>query len=175
MDRVIEQKSKDIASDTPLLTLLSKFTPTDWGLDLVPDLHSIRWQCPWQDHVWHTSTGRNGESTWLKGPGFKSLQERRKNFLRQSQLPVLTLISVSVPPPCCRSSMCRDPGHSAKSTGSWLQLKTHTPPLTLRAQEQSSGAVWKSKWPSWAPRPNEPYGFCGRKATLNHAVDTVCP
>ena len=29
MDRVIEQKSKDIASDTPLLTLLSKFTPTD--------------------------------------------------------------------------------------------------------------------------------------------------
>ena len=22
---------------------------------------------------------------------------------------------------------------------------------------------------SWAPRPNEPYGFCGRKATLNHA------
>ena len=34
---------------------------------------------------------------------------------------------------------------------------------------QSSGAVWKSRWPSWAPRPNEPYGFCGRKATLNHA------
>ena len=27
-----------------------------------------------------------------------------------------------------------------------------------------------SKWPSWAPRPNEPnYGFCGRKATSNHA------
>ena len=34
---------------------------------------------------------------------------------------------------------------------------------------QSSGGVWKSRWPSWAPRPNEPYGFCGRKATLNHA------
>ena len=29
---------------------------------------------------------------------------------------------------------------------------------------QSSGAVWKSRWPSWAPRPNEPYGFWGRKA-----------
>ena len=29
----------------------------------------------------------------------------------------------------------------------------------------------------WAPRPNEPYGFCGRKATLNHthALVTVCP
>ena len=26
-------------------------------------------------------------------------------------------------------------------------------------------------------RPNEPYGFCGRKATLNHvyALVTVCP
>ena len=32
---------------------------------------------------------------------------------------------------------------------------------------QSSGAVVKSRWPSWALRPNEPYGFCGRKATLN--------
>ena len=42
---------------------------------------------------------------------------------------------------------------------------------------QSSGAVWKSRRPSWAPRPNEPYGFCGRKATLNHAhaLVTVCP
>ena len=34
---------------------------------------------------------------------------------------------------------------------------------------QSSGAVRKSKWPTRAPRPNEPYGFCGRKATLNRA------
>ena len=33
---------------------------------------------------------------------------------------------------------------------------------------QSSEAVWKSRWPSWAPRPNEPCGFCGRKATLNY-------
>ena len=39
------------------------------------------------------------------------------------------------------------------------------------------GAVWNSRWPSWAFRPNEPYGFCGRKATLNHAsaLVTVCP
>ena len=34
---------------------------------------------------------------------------------------------------------------------------------------QSSGAVRKSRWLSWAFRPNEPYGFCGRKAALNHA------
>ena len=29
----------------------------------------------------------------------------------------------------------------------------------------------KSRWPSWGlSLPNEPYGFRGRKATLNHAV-----
>ena len=41
----------------------------------------------------------------------------------------------------------------------------------------SSGAVWEWRWPSWAPRPNEPYGFFGRKVTLNHAhaLVTVCP
>ena len=33
-----------------------------------------------------------------KGPGFKSLLERQENFLLQSQLSVLTLISVSVQP-----------------------------------------------------------------------------
>ena len=34
----------------------------------------------------------------------------------------------------------------------------------------SSGTVWKSRWPSWAVRPNEPSGFRGRNATLNHAA-----
>ena len=35
----------------------------------------------------------------------------------------------------------------------------------------------ESRWPSWVPRPNEPYGFCERKATLNraYALVTVCP
>ena len=32
---------------------------------------------------------------------------------------------------------------------------------------QSSVAVWKSRWLSWAPRPNESDGFCGHKTTLN--------
>ena len=42
---------------------------------------------------------------------------------------------------------------------------------------QSSGAVWKSRWPSWAFRPNEPFGFRGRKSLLNHAHTLVsaCP
>ena len=55
---------------------------------------------------------RDGDSSvvrapdsWLKGRGFESLQEQRENFLLQGQLSVLTLISVSVPPPCYCSSM----------------------------------------------------------------------
>ena len=32
------------------------------------------------------------------------------------------------------------------------------------------GAVWESRWPSWAVRHNEPSGFRGRKAILNHAL-----
>ena len=42
---------------------------------------------------------------------------------------------------------------------------------------QSSGAVWESRWPSWAFRPNEPSGFRGRKAILNHAhaLVSACP
>ena len=41
----------------------------------------------------------------------------------------------------------------------------------------TSGAVWESRWPSWAVRPNEPSGFRGRKAILNHASALVsaCP
>ena len=43
-------------------------------------------------------------NSWLKGRGFESLLERRENFLLQGRLSVLTLISVSVPPPCYHSS-----------------------------------------------------------------------
>ena len=40
--------------------------------------------------------------SWSKGRGFESLQEWRENFLLQGQLSVLTVISVSVPPPVAR-------------------------------------------------------------------------
>ena len=45
------------------------------------------------------------------------------------------------------------------------------------SRRQSSGAERKSRWPSWAFRPNESYGFGVRKATLNRAsaLVTVCP
>ena len=63
----------------------------------------------------------------MKGRGFESLQERRENFLLQGRLSVLTVISVSVPPPVLRQEHVKDPGHSAKSAGGRLQLNTHTP------------------------------------------------
>ena len=45
------------------------------------------------------------------------------DFFLQGRLSVLTLISVSVPPP----QHVKDPGHSAKSAGGRLQLNMHTP------------------------------------------------
>ena len=64
---------------------------------------------------------------------------------------------------------------------SWLELERHLNNNYMVKRRcrtpQSSGAVWKSRWPSRAFRPNEPYGFCRRKATLNRAsgLVTVCP
>ena len=57
----------------------------------------------------------------------------------------------------------------------WLHASVCYLDVTV-GSAQSSGAVWKSRWPSWAFRPNEPYGVCGRKATLNpvSALVTVC-
>ena len=37
----------------------------------------------------------------------------------------------------------------------------------------SSGAVWESRWTSWAVRPNEPSGFRGRKDLLHRASALV--
>ena len=50
-------------------------------------------------------------------------------------------------------------------------------PSSSSLSSHSSGAVWESRWPSWAVRPNEPYGFRGRKTILNHAsaLVTACP
>ena len=47
----------------------------------------------------------------------------------------------------------------------------------LLFHQRSSGAVWESRWPSWAVCPNKPSGFHGHKATLNHAsaLVTACP
>ena len=77
-------------------------------------------------------------------------------------------------------------GHDTVQTDCWGL--TSTPRIHMRDNHfssvllyvhslQTSGTVCYSRWPSWAFRPNEPYGFCGRKAVLNHAsaLATVCP
>ena len=46
--------------------------------------------------------------------------------------------------------------------------------------QQSSGAVWESRWPSWAFRPNEPYGFCHGQSNIEpclgtgHSLSLIC-
>ena len=45
--------------------------------------------------------------------------------------------------------------------------------ISIRLPADGSGAVWESRWPSWAGRPNEPSCFRGRKAILNHALALI--
>ena len=57
---------------------------------------------------------------WSKGCGFECQQRRQQTFLLQGQLSVLTFISVSIPPLCCHSSVCRGAvwGIEGKQAGS---------------------------------------------------------
>ena len=71
--------------------------------------------------------------------------------------------------------------------GSWWWCRASCPRMSVDIlgtncdqclyRPHSSGAVWESRWPSWAVRPNEPSGFRGRKAILSHASALVsaCP
>ena len=84
-------------------------------------------------HYYTTDYYGSGDSSvvrapdsWFKGRGFKSLQERRENFVLQGQLSVLTLISVSVPPPRYRSKRSRSFCQKCR----WLVTAEHT--YTLR-------------------------------------------
>ena len=56
----------------------------------------------------------------------------------------------------------------------YARLHKKTP---LLFSVHSSGAVWESRWTSWAVRPNEPSGFRGRKDLLHRAsaLVTTCP
>jgi len=58
-----------------------------------------------------------------------------------------------------------------------LTYRQYKPSSVKTTENPSSGAVWESRWPSWAVRPNEPSGFRGRKAILNHAnaLVSACP
>ena len=65
----------------------------------------------WFSHIvssladgWLESRDGSVVDSRFRGLGFESWLERRENFLLSGQLSALTLISVSVPPPCYRSS-----------------------------------------------------------------------
>ena len=67
--------------------------------------------------------------SWSKGPGFKFRHERRDNFLLQGQLFVLTLISVSAPPPCYRIARKRSRSFCQKSR--WQVTAKHAYILSM--------------------------------------------
>ena len=85
--------------------------------------------------------------TWSKGRGFESRQERRKNFLLQGQRSVLTLISVSVPPPFTVVAHKRPRPFCQKKQVAALQppeLNTHAPCICDLAY--SDVAWWMVVW-----------------------------
>ena len=92
---------------TRALTALRNRQPVDWGplhstwLSFT-DIKTLLTRAVWNGG--RDSSVVRAPDSWLKGRGFESLLERRENFLLQGRLSVLTLISVSVPPPCYRSS-----------------------------------------------------------------------
>ena len=90
----------------------------------------VRVWCPYH---WREGAGI---AQWLerrtrdrKVAGSNPCSERRENFLLQGRLPVLTLISVSVPPPVLPQKHVKDPGHSAKKCR-WQVTAKHA--YTLR-------------------------------------------
>ena len=70
--------------------------------------------------------------SWSKGCEFEFRQERRENFLRQSQLCVLTLIWCPFHP-CVTAVIRKRPRSFCKSASGRLHLNMHTP-LTQRSR-----------------------------------------
>ena len=72
---------------------------------------------------------------------------------------------------CCCFLGGREVGVGGEGSGGYKSLEVDS----VRLSEFRSCV--KVEVASWASRLNEPYGFCGRKATLNcgSALVTVCP
>ena len=69
---------------------------------------------------------------------------------------------------------CELTSHEVGASSAVLLLHLHLQQDSRIVQELCESRL---RWPSWAVRPNEPSGFCGRKAILNHASALVsaCP
>ena len=68
-------------------------------------------------------------------------------------------------------------GMQRLSTSTNLRSTKRKFKVTMLWVAQSSGAGWELRWTSWAVHPNEPSGFHGCKAILNHAhaLVSACP
>ena len=110
---------------------------------------------------------------WLSpNPSLFVCRRTPARFYSPSDPPLWSLwITGSVQPPNHRVKLSNQRANQrAWHNTSWLSRASFT---ELRA----AGAVCKSRWPSWVLRPNEPHGFRGRKAILNHdhVLVSACP
>ena len=85
-----------------------------------------------------------------------------------SALPLVFHVQSKIP---AQTNTCVHPLHMDSKWTPVFNSVSRTP------AHHSSGAVWESRWPSWAVCLNEPSGFHGRKELLNHASALVsaCP
>ena len=135
--------------------------------------------CVWCIWVWREKqrereTGTEGEAKREREGKRKRKNERETKTERGGMRPFIhSLLSLStlshatcILLQCCMVQSASPCSYLLQST---LNSPSHWP--------KSEFCERRSRWPSWAPRPNEPEGFCGRKATLNyaHALVTVCP
>ena len=100
---------------------------------------------------WDSSVVR-APDLWLKGCGFKSLPERRDKIFLRGQLSVLTLILVSIPPPCyhkrslslCQKCRWEVTAEDAYTLSMWLCMKWHGAWLygVHRMCQDSSSFMW---------------------------------
>ena len=76
-------------------------------------------------------------------------------------------------------TICQSPGRPATPADYWSNTITKTRSFAP-TPPHSSGAVWESRWTSWAVRPNEPSGFRGRKELfepcfgIGHNLSLIC-
>ena len=99
---------------------LNQPDPVSWAISWVPSIMPGSWD----------SFLVTVPDSWSKGCEFESRQERRENFLLQSQLCVLTFVRCPFHPRITQWHV-KDPTHSAKSAAGRLHLNMHTP-LTQR-------------------------------------------
>ena len=89
-------------------------------------------------------------------------EERRENFLLQGPFSVLTLISVSVPPPCYRRQHVKDPGHSQCQKCMWQVTAKHAYTVLPQAARKGPRLILSAK------------SACQWQVTAKHAY-TVLP